>query len=287
MDDRKLKKFLIRTFVVVILIIIIMWILYRNQYQFIFWPTKLDKNYEFQFPDYENNFEELWFDMPDGTKLNGLLFRRITDEGLPYRIPVTANERKLIFYMHGNAENLQTWGRIAPLYTYYDHDIFILDYRGYGKSEGKITSQTQLFDDVSNVYEYFLKTYKESNITVVGYSIGTAVASYVAQKYNPQALILNAPYYSLTRLIRETYSFIPNFLVSFKLETYKYIQECKCPIYIFHGNNDTLIPLQHSLDLKEFFKTGDQLFILNGVEHDNINQSEEYNNLLGNILLNF
>tara|TARA_R110001632_G_scaffold1280_8_gene5147 strand:+ start:319 stop:1182 length:864 start_codon:yes stop_codon:yes gene_type:complete len=287
MGEKKSKKILITTIVVTIVIVIIIWILYQNQYHYIFYPTKLEKDHIFSFEDYDNDFEEMWFQVDSETNIHGLLFKRISDQGIPYVSNTQQTNRKLVFYLHGNSGDLQLWGQIAPLFTYHDHDIFILDYRGYGKSEGRIKSQTQIFNDVKIVYDKMKANYIESNITIVGYSIGTGIASYLASKNSPRALILNAPYYSLTRLIKEAYPIIPNFLVSFKLETYKYNQECDCPIYIFHGTEDEIIPIEHSKDLSNLFtKQEDHFYTLIGIDHININEDRNYHKLLSEILLN-
>ena len=99
--------------------------------------------------------------------MNGVLFKADSSKGL-------------IFYLHGNAGSINSWGEIAKTYTDLDHDVFILDYRGYGKSEGSITSQDQLFRDLQIVYDEVKKRYREDKVIVLGYSIGTAPAAKIA-----------------------------------------------------------------------------------------------------------
>jgi uncharacterized protein len=71
--------------------------------------------------------------------LNGLLFKADSSKGV-------------IFYLHGNAGNIGSWGNVATTYTKLNYDVFIIDYRGYGKSEGKINGQEQLFNDNEAAY---------------------------------------------------------------------------------------------------------------------------------------
>ena len=73
--------------------------------------------------------------MNDNTLLNGLLFK-------------TDNSKGVIFYLHGNAGSLNSWGEVAKAYTDLNYDVFMIDYRGYGKSEGSISSQGQFFQDM-------------------------------------------------------------------------------------------------------------------------------------------
>ena len=272
--------------VIIIAVIIVLYIFYETQHKYIFKPEKLDEDHVFEFEDYENVFEELWFDVDPNVKIHGLLFKRITDQGLPLVSSSIKSNRNLVFYLHGNAGNLDLWGRIAPLYTYHDSDVFILDYRGYGKSQGHLTYQHNLLKDVDIVYDYFKERYIESNITIGGYSIGTGIAAYLASKNSPKQLILHAPYYSLIRLIGEHIPYIPPLLISFKLKTFKYIENATYPIYIFHDVDDDVISVEHSKDLAELFtKDADKLFLLNGAGHDGINQNLDYQQYLKTILL--
>lgn len=280
------RTYLVALIIIIILVIIILVnIAYQNQQNLIFLPDKLPQDHKFYFDILQNNFQEHWIQVDERTKIHGVLFQEITDEGIP---PICNNpnqQKGLVLYLHGNTGNVAMWGNIAPVFTYQGYDIFILDYRGYGKSEGKITSQDQLFNDVQIVYDYFKKLYREEDIVLSGYSIGTGIAAHLASKNHPRMLILNAPYYSLTRLIQETYSFIPNLMIAFKLETYKYIQELDCPVYLFHSVDDDLIPVQHSKDLAKLFnRPEDELFILGGVGHSHINQSKRYQRILGELL---
>ncbi|MFV0330792.1 MAG: alpha/beta fold hydrolase [Dysgonomonas sp.] len=119
---------------------------YFFQEKFIFIPDKLDKDYRYNF---SQDFEEIYIKTKDETKLNGLLFK-------------ANNPKGLIFYLHGNAGALNSWGSLAPLYTNdLGYDLFILDYRGFGKSEGQIESETQLFEDVQAAYNSIKERYSE------------------------------------------------------------------------------------------------------------------------------
>lgn len=263
------KKNLYKLFKVFTIVVIVLFgSLYFFQEKIIFHPQKLDKNYNFAF---ENEFEELNFKTKDGVSLNGLLFKAKESKGL-------------VFYLHGNAGSLKNWGQISDLYTNLDYDIFILDYRGFGKSEGEIKSENQLFEDNQLVYEKLKERYSEKNIIVIGYSIGSGLAAKLASKNNPKHLILQAPYYSLVDLVKNKYSFIPSFLLKYKIETEKFLIDCKMPITIFHGDNDNVIYYGSSIKLKNKYKDKIDLITLNGESHNGINENYEYAIQLINIL---
>lgn len=250
------------------LYIILCGILYSFQEKLIFFPQKLEKNYQFEFGQ---KFEEQNIETSDGKLINGLLFK-------------TDNSKGLIYYLHGNAGSLSSWGEVAKTYTDLNYDIFILDYRGYGKSEGKITGQNQLFQDNQTVYDELKKKYNEDKIIVLGYSIGTGLASKLASTNNPRLLILQSPYYNLTDMMRHRYSFIPTFLLKYKFETNEYLKNCRMPVVIFHGNQDRVIYYGSSLKLKEEFKQQDKLITLNGQGHNGMTYNPVYKTELKKLL---
>lgn len=266
-----LKKIIYFTLIPILIIgLAIYGIIYFYQEKLIFHPDKLEASFKYNF---EGNYEEQFFKMEDGTQLNGLLFKADSSKGL-------------IFYLHGNAGSLETWGEIASNYTRLNYDIFILDYRGFGKSEGIISSERQFFEDIENVYATFLKQYAENKIVILGYSIGTGPAAYLASKNKPKLLILQAPYYSLTDLVKHTVPLIPSFLLKYKFETNKYIQDLKSPIVIFHGDKDEVIYYESSIKLQKEFKYSDRLITLENQYHNAITTNPIYLKELEQILGN-
>jgi pimeloyl-ACP methyl ester carboxylesterase len=181
-------------------------------------------------------------------------------------------------YLHGNAGALDSWGDIAGFYTNLGYDIIIPDYRGFGKSTGKINSMQQFFDDVQRVYNQLKQNYSENRIVVIGYSIGTGPATYLAAKNNPQKLALLAPYYSLPDLMHVHYKIIPGFVLKYQFMTNEYIQKVKAPIALFHGNNDELIYYKSSEKLIKLCKPSDTLYILPNQAHGGVNENPEFRN---------
>ncbi len=220
--------------------------LYFFQEKLIFFPTKLDKNYVFNF---DKSYKEITIPINDNVSLHGVLFYAKNLERA-----VSSKKRKLVFYLHGNAGTVNSWGGIADVYTDLGYDLFVLDYRGYGKSEGEIYSQEQFFDDVQTAYDFVRKEkkYDEKNIVVVGYSVGTASAAMLSSQNNPKVLILQAPYFSLTDMTTRTYPFIPTFLLKYEFNTAEFLSKNKVPTYIFHGTGDRVIPYESSLLIKEY-----------------------------------
>ena len=220
----------------------------------------MDKNYKFSFTE---AFDEINIKTKDGILLNGLLFKADSAKGL-------------VFYLHGNAGSLNSWGDVAKCYTDLPYNVFILDYPGYGKSEGAIKSKTQLFNDIQTAYDKMKQQFHEDSIVVLGYSIGTGPAAHLAATNHPRLLILQAPYYSLTDMMRHTYPIIPTFLLKYKFQTNEYLKNCKMPVTIFHGDQDEVIYYGSSLKLKAVMKIADTLITLKGQGHNGMTDNPEY-----------
>jgi uncharacterized protein len=263
-----LRKIMVFISIFLGLYILVCGLMFVLQEKLIFFPQKLDKDHEFSF---RQPFEEVYIKTEDEKSLHGLLFRADSSKGL-------------IFYLHGNAGSLDAWGEVAETYTRLHHDVFLLDYRGYGKSEGAIESEAQLFQDVQFAYNEMLKRYEEDNTIVLGYSIGTGPATKLAATNNPKLLILQAPYFSLKDMVKHTFPFVPPFLLKYKLETHQYIPECKMPIVLFHGDEDEVIPYSQSHKLKALLKESDTLITLNGIGHNGMTYDKEYVRAMGRVL---
>jgi alpha-beta hydrolase superfamily lysophospholipase len=251
-----------------VIYLIVVTYIYFAQESLIFQPIKLDKDYKF---NYTQKFEEVNIPSTDNTNLNGLLFKAEHPKGL-------------VFYLHGNYGALDSWGNIASNYTDLNYDIFILDYRGFGKSNGSISSEEQFYEDVQAAYNKVKSRYPENQIIIAGYSIGTGPAAYLASKNHPKALLLLAPYYNLTALGDNQFPFVPHFLLKYKFETNAFIQKVTAPIYIFHGNKDQVIPHENSERLSKLLKHSDHFFTLEDEDHIGIDGNEDYKAELKNIL---
>jgi pimeloyl-ACP methyl ester carboxylesterase len=225
----------------------------------IFFPEKLDSNYQFTF----RQFEEVHILTKDQKRLHGLLFKSDSSKGL-------------IFYLHGNAGSVSSWGEAATTYTDLKYDVFMIDYRGFGKSEGALSGEEQFFEDLQIAYDEMKTRYAEDNIIVLGYSIGSGPAAKIASTNHPKLLILQAPYYSLTDMMKHTYPIIPTFILKYKFDTYKYLKECKMPVIIFHGRQDEVIYYGSSIKLKKHFKESDVLITLEDQGHNEMTDNPQY-----------
>ena len=149
--------------------------LYFFQEKLLFLPTVLSQEYEFQF---NYPFEELFLEIDENTVINALHFK-------------SENPKGVILYFHGNAGDLSRWGLIGERFVALNYDVFIIDYRTYGKSKGKL-SEVGFYKDAQYCYDYLLKHYSEDKITLYGRSLGTGLASYLSSQNSPTAYFRNS-----------------------------------------------------------------------------------------------
>ncbi|GAB3835571.1 alpha/beta hydrolase [Hymenobacter jeollabukensis] len=244
-------------------------LLYFQQERLLFFPAKLPADYRFRFP---GRWEERWTTAPDGTRLHGLLFH------------TEAPRRGLVFYLHGNGGALDSWGEVAPLYTALGYDVFLLDYRGYGKSQGRISTETQLLTDADAAYQQLAADYPENQTVVLGYSLGTGPAAWLAARHRPRLLILQAPYYSMQDMARSHYPWVPGFLVRYPLRTYEVLPRVAAPVVLFHGDRDEVIYPGSSRRLRALLRPTDRLIVLPGAGHNGMTDNPRYQQVLRGLL---
>ena len=248
--------------------IALMAIVYLIQERFIFKPEKLKQDFEYK---YDAPFKELFFDVEKGVRINGLHF-------------TVKNPHGLILYFHGNSRSIKGWARYAKDFFRYNYDVVLVDYRGFGKSTGKRTEKDML-SDMQFVYDTLAVQYTEHHIIVYGRSLGSGFAAKIASDNMPRYLILDAPYYSFTRVIERFLPILPiRFLLRFQLRTDKWIKHVNCHTYILHGTKDRLIPISNSENLQALNPKKITLIRITGGGHNNLPSFNEYHNIIRDIL---
>lgn len=196
------------------------------------------------------------------------------DEGLTMNAALVSARPKsrskgAILYLHGNKGNARRGLYQSRSMQNRGYDILIPDYRGYGKTEGQPINDRQLLEDANKAYQYLKSNYKEDRIYVVGYSLGSGMASFVAKENNPRGLFLVAPFTSLVAIKNQFLWMFPDFILKYKLSNKKHIQDVKMPITILHGTADNVVHYKYSTELKELYPNVD-LITYKGVSHRGI-----------------
>ena len=247
--------------------ILICALLYAAQERLLFYPEVLAQEYTFTFRD---RFSEVYVPV-EGATLHALHF--------------TVDEPKgVVLYLHGNAGSLRSWGTVASDFVTNNYDVLMPDYRGYGKSTGTIKSQQMLLSDVTIMYNYLLQRYPEQQIVVYGRSVGTGPAVALAASHQPKQLILETPYVSLQALAMSHYPWVPGFLFKYPFRNDQIISNVRCPVYLFHGTNDEVIPYKASQLLLPLIRSESSLIPIEGGTHNDLNAFPAFHQRLAQIL---
>jgi hypothetical protein len=245
-------------------------LLFYLQDYLLFKPEKLPKDFEF----YYGNQETIEYNLEtrDGATINGVRF-------------VPKGESKgIVLYLKGNSKSIKGWGKFAVDFTRHNYNVLMVDYRGFGKSTGR-RSQKAMKRDLQLVYNKIKEQTSEDRIILYGRSLGSGFAAKLASMNNPRMLVLDAPYYSLTKVTARYMPFMPlSVLIKYPLPTYKWLKYVQCPIHIIHGTDDTLIPYKSSVKLSQVNPKLTTLHSVIGGGHKNLNNFEAYHKMLDNII---
>lgn len=241
---------------------------YLLQDKLIFRPEKLPAGFEYKF---DIPFKELFFDIEEGVRINGLQFYRPAPEGL-------------VLYFHGNTRSIKGWARYAKDFYRYNYDVILLDYRGFGKSTGKREEQKMLAD-MQFVYMKLTQLYQERHLILYGRSLGSGFAAKLAADNNPLYLILDSPFYNFGKVVSRFIPFLPvRMILRYQLRTDTWIRSVRCHTYILHGTKDWLIPIKQSEQLQQLNPLKITLIRIQGGGHNNLPSYPEYHNFIRDIL---
>jgi alpha-beta hydrolase superfamily lysophospholipase len=236
-------------------LMVLMW---WGQERLLFHPSPLPATHRF---DFGADVHETWVDVP-GARLHALHLKLPQPQGI-------------VFFLHGNADNLQGWFAAAALYRQAGYDVFMPDYRGYGKSSGHIASEAQLHADVAAAWAQVAPRYAGLRRVLVGESLGTGLAAALSSQVQPELTVLVSPYFSMATLAKEKFPWVPGALMRYPLRTDLALPQLRGPVLLLHGGRDTLIPPGHSARLLALAPQARRV-LLPDAGHNDIDQHPAY-----------
>jgi fermentation-respiration switch protein FrsA (DUF1100 family) len=177
-------------------------------------------------------------------------------------IPHPAPRATLLFF-HGNAGNLSH--RVESIRLFHDLglSVFIIDYRGYGQSEGSPT-ETGTYRDATAAWDYLVdeRRIAPQEIVIFGRSLGGAIAAELASHTRPAALILESAFTSVPNMAARLYPWLPvRWLSRYRYDTRRALEATSSPVLIIHSREDDIIPyaegeqlFAHAREPKRFLK---------------------------------
>lgn len=202
-------------------------------------------------------FEDARFEAADGTKLHG------------WYVPAS-NPRAVILFAHGNAGNLSHRFEILEMLHRLQVSVLIFDYRGYGRSEGS-PSEAGVLQDARAARRWLAERagVNESQIVLLGESLGGGVLVDLAASDGARALVLQNTFTSLADVAKFHYPWLPiKLLMRSQFDSLAKIGRYHGPLLQFHGDADTIIPLVLGKRLHAAAKGPKQLVIIPGGDHN-------------------
>ena len=199
---------------------------------------------------------------------------------LELRLP---DPRGVVFYLHGNSANAKMWFTDAGLYRRANLDLVMMDYRGFGKSSGRIESEAQLHADVEAVWQSVQARYRGKRVVAYGRSLGSGLAAAWAADHQPDLTILVSPYASMLDLAASHYPWLPAAVLRYPLRSDEAVARIRGPLLLVHGEQDRLIPPQHSQVLAARASAAHVVFIP-GAAHADLQRFDAYRTVIADAL---
>lgn len=187
-----------------------------------------------------------------------------------------ATTHKTIIYFGGNAEDV--FFNLPDTEFYNARQMFFTNYRGYGSSSGQ-ASEKALLNDALAVYDYLTEHYqlKAEQIVIMGRSLGSSVAAYLASQRANAGLILITPFDSIENVAAHYYRWLPvSWLLKHKFNTAKYIPQVTSPILMLNAEFDEVIPKINFNQLEQTANSNANSQQIPNTNHQTISQSAEY-----------
>ncbi len=223
-----------------------------------FFPTREITNTP---DDLGMHFEEVYFPAADGTQLHGWFIPGRGDDTL--------------VWFHGNAANISN--RVYNIMLLYQHvgaNVFIFDYRGYGRSDGK-PSEKGLYSDGEGVLEYLRSRddIDHDRLVLFGRSLGGCIVAELAMAHRVKAVILESSFTSVDAMARYNRPaiafFIPSrLLIKSRFDSIKKMPLIRSPVMVVHGDKDVTVPIHMGRELFNAANEPKRFYEIKGATHD-------------------
>lgn len=231
-----IKKVILNIVIIILSVyVFVIFYMFINQENYLFFPSK-----EYISPPSNLGVEEVWFKTNDGEKLHAWWLENKKDS-------------KTVIFFHGNAGNISDRVSQVQIFKKLKLNCLMVDYRGYGKSSGKIKKEKDIYLDSLAAWDYVIKEkgVQAKDIIIWGRSLGGAVAIDLAQEKDVFAVIAESTFYSVVDMAKKQYWFLPAGLITkYKFLSNDKVKNIKAPIMIVHSRDDEIVP----------FEQGERLF---------------------------
>ncbi|MGH9831776.1 MAG: alpha/beta hydrolase [Blastocatellia bacterium] len=208
------------------------------------------------------NGEDVWITVAGGERVHGWFVRASAQ-------PAVAT----VMFCHGNGGNLTHVAWVAEDLSKRGFDTLVFDYRGYGRSDGRIRDEWGLYADTEAVYDHLTRErgVAAERLVIFGQSLGSTAAIDVASRRQCAALVVESGLSSASDMGAVAFPWLPRFMHSLaknRFESARKIADVECPVLVTHGTNDPVIPVDQGRKLYESARDPKRLVIIEGGDHN-------------------
>ncbi len=208
-------------------------------------------------------YEDIWLEVGEGESLHG------------WWLPANVETKGVLLYLHGNGGNVSDNLEHAKRFQRMGFSVLLIDYRGYGRSEGGFPTEAQVYEDAGIAWDYLVGTrqIKPQNIFLYGHSLGGGVAIDLGVKQPEIAgLIVQGTFTSMKDMarVRKEYRLFPNVLIHQEFDSIDKVKNLKMPVLVIHGTSDQTIPSTMSEELYEALSVPKQLYLVPNAGHNDL-----------------
>ncbi len=224
-------------------------LIYLLQDSLLYFPTKKE----------QNNYKQELF--------------KIQNESI-YASVANPEKKKAIIYFGGNAEDVEyNYLRFSMLFK--KHSVYLIQYRGYGNSSGR-PSEEKLYSDALYIYDKLKKKHKD--ISVIGRSLGSGIATYVASYRDVEKLILVTPYDTIEKLAQQKLKIYPiSLMLKDKYDSISRVDDIKMPTLIIYIKGDTTVYNERTqMLIDKFPKSQVTVKVIENETHNSLLDNTDY-----------
>ncbi len=209
-------------------------------------------------------YEDVWLQPTGGARIHGWY--------LPHPEP-----RGTLLFFHGNAGNIGDRLESLAIFHRLRLNVLIIDYRGYGKSEGS-PGESESYADAEAAWRHLVEARRipTSHIVFFGRSMGGAVAAWLAGRVTPAGLILESTFTSVPDMAAKVYPIFPvRLLARIRLDARAWLAGVNAPLLVIHSANDEIVPVAHGRALFDAAREPKRFLELRGGHNDGFLVSRE------------
>ena len=245
-------------------------VIYLGQSRLVYFPTSsIDAT-----PDLINlTYEDVWLQTEDGDRIHGWYLPR-------------EKAKWTVLMFHGNGGNISHRLQTLDLLNKIGVNTLIIDYRGYGRSQGQPSEQAT-YQDALAAWQHLIQNRTDpESVILFGRSLGGAVAVWLATKVNPKGLILESTFSSVVDMAEHHYPFLPvSYISRFKYDSLSLASKIEIPTLVLHSREDNIVPFDLGFKLYEALPGNKSFIEMQGGHNDGFFVSgEHYINAIKNFI---